>query len=253
MTTKKVERNGSFTLPTRSIFRIALIASLLLISHFAEAQEVIIQPGRVVSPVPEQAQTLEGVSIEPGKHTAKKFTVTDPATEQQTELPGAELAAPEPMVAPQPETTVIETSPAPAAHHEIQMQNGVLIVPGRAVASRHATHCGCDSCSGSRHDLAKQYKAVYNEIPFLRSEYNVNRSYRHDATMEILLGELREQNIQHINIRQSAPAYSTLPLWPNRSSLYYRSPLGWNRTNLRSLPASAYGVPGYGYSNNWVY
>jgi len=36
-----------------------------------------------------------------------------------------------------------------------------------------------------------QYQAVYNSIPFSRAEYLANPSYRHEATMEMLFGELR--------------------------------------------------------------
>jgi hypothetical protein len=35
------------------------------------------------------------------------------------------------------------------------------------------------------------YSWIYENIPFMRSEYIANPSYRHDATMEILLGQLR--------------------------------------------------------------
>jgi hypothetical protein len=36
-----------------------------------------------------------------------------------------------------------------------------------------------------------EYTTIYNSIPFSRSEYDANPSYRHDATMELLLGQLR--------------------------------------------------------------
>lgn len=34
------------------------------------------------------------------------------------------------------------------------------------------------------------YWDVYQSIPFIRSEYNANPSYRHEATMRILFGQL---------------------------------------------------------------
>ncbi len=37
------------------------------------------------------------------------------------------------------------------------------------------------------------YRRIYNAIPFVRSEYEANPSYRHEATMEILFGQLRPQ------------------------------------------------------------
>lgn len=39
--------------------------------------------------------------------------------------------------------------------------------------------------------MAANYAAVYDSIPFLRSEYDQNPTYRHDATMEILFGQMR--------------------------------------------------------------
>lgn len=35
------------------------------------------------------------------------------------------------------------------------------------------------------------YSSVYNAIPFSRAEYDANPSYRHDATMEFLFGQMR--------------------------------------------------------------
>jgi hypothetical protein len=39
--------------------------------------------------------------------------------------------------------------------------------------------------------LARLYSEIYASIPFNRSDYDRNPSYRHDATMELLLGQLR--------------------------------------------------------------
>ena len=59
--------------------------------------------------------------------------------------------------------------------------------------------------------LAKKYYEVYRSIPFLRSEYNANPSYRHETTMEILFGELRPMTIhKYTPIVPPAPA----PLGP---------------------------------------
>jgi len=39
--------------------------------------------------------------------------------------------------------------------------------------------------------LVRNYDAVYQSIPYHRAEYLANPSYRHEATMEILFGQLR--------------------------------------------------------------
>ena len=37
----------------------------------------------------------------------------------------------------------------------------------------------------------KNYQQIYNSIPYRRSEYLANPSYRHDTTVEILFGQMR--------------------------------------------------------------
>jgi outer membrane biosynthesis protein TonB len=37
---------------------------------------------------------------------------------------------------------------------------------------------------------SRSYREIYNSIPFSRSEYDANPAYRHQATMEIMLGQL---------------------------------------------------------------
>ena len=46
------------------------------------------------------------------------------------------------------------------------------------------------------------YAEVYNSIPFRRSEYLANPSYRHEATIEVLLGQIRPKTV----VNMTAPA-----------------------------------------------
>lgn len=59
--------------------------------------------------------------------------------------------------------------------------------------------------------LVRLYSQVYNSIPFSRAEYNATPSYRHDATMEFLFGQMRSTVIQRgttvIRQRNSAMPY----------------------------------------------
>ncbi|MCA9070171.1 MAG: hypothetical protein KDA84_14660, partial [Planctomycetaceae bacterium] len=69
---------------------------------------------------------------------------------------------------------------------------GVQIVPRFAYRPvGPASNC----CAAESHHQGTvnpaDYWRVYRSIPFLRSEYVANPSYRHEATMEILLGQLR--------------------------------------------------------------
>lgn len=50
-----------------------------------------------------------------------------------------------------------------------------------------------------------RYVDVYNSIPFSRSEWYANPSYRHDATIELLLGQIRP--VTRIYNAPPAPAF----------------------------------------------
>ncbi|MBI3861690.1 MAG: hypothetical protein HY290_07325 [Planctomycetia bacterium] len=51
------------------------------------------------------------------------------------------------------------------------------------------------------------YAEAYSQIPFVRSEYEANPSYRHDAAMELMMGMMRPTTI----MRQSMPYFSRYP------------------------------------------
>lgn len=103
---------------------------------------------------------------------------------------------------PPPAGTTDEPPPAPLAPDE----SPAVHLPGTTPAAVPA-----------QVSLVRLYSQVYNAIPFSRAEYNANPSYRHDATMEFLFGQLRPTVIQRgttvIKQRPSAmpygyPAYS---------------------------------------------
>jgi hypothetical protein len=56
----------------------------------------------------------------------------------------------------------------------------------------------------------RRYEDAYNSIPYSQLEYRANPSYRHDAAMELLFGELRPTTI----VRQSAPQTVDSPRIP---------------------------------------
>jgi len=51
------------------------------------------------------------------------------------------------------------------------------------------------------------YAEAYASVPFSRSEYEANPSYRHDAAMELMFGQLRPMTV----IRQTIPYFSRYP------------------------------------------
>ena len=44
------------------------------------------------------------------------------------------------------------------------------------------------------------YLEVYNSIPFRRSEYDANPNYRHEATIELLLGQVRPKTVTNVSM-----------------------------------------------------
>jgi len=52
------------------------------------------------------------------------------------------------------------------------------------------------------------YVGAYASIPFSRAEYEANRSYRHEAAMEILFGKLRPMVIHKYAPQSRSPQFS---------------------------------------------
>lgn len=68
--------------------------------------------------------------------------------------------------------------------------------PGDSLTSRQREAVTADGHSALPPGIsATSYIEVYQSIPFRRSEYLANPNYRHEATMELLLGQLRSKTI----------------------------------------------------------
>ena len=68
-----------------------------------------------------------------------------------------------------------------------------------------------------------EYQRVYNSIPFNRAEYRANPSYRHEATMEILFGKMRDTVIHKTQPQRAAAprAAAAVPWRYNRNVSRY--------------------------------
>jgi hypothetical protein len=64
---------------------------------------------------------------------------------------------------------------------------------------------GADSAQNDALALVSRYAEVYHAIPFSRAEFNANPSYRHDATMEFLFGEMRQTVVYRNGGSSGAP------------------------------------------------
>ena len=67
----------------------------------------------------------------------------------------------------------------------------------------------------------RSYAEIYNSIPFSRTEYKANRSYRHEATMELLTGRPRPPKITVSSPVRAAPIH-VVPLKPYNAPVLRR-------------------------------
>lgn len=125
---------------------------------------------KAMAPAPEESASLPQIKGELTWISTEK----QPAVAQ--DLADAIAQAPEPSA-----TEAVERDEAVLSESELP-----TIVPNESLASL-PTHVD-----------ARNYKRIYRTIPFIRSEYEANPSYRHEATMEILFGQLRPQ----VNVKQ---------------------------------------------------
>ncbi|MBI1347306.1 hypothetical protein GC163_13585 [bacterium] len=86
---------------------------------------------------------------------------------------------------------------------------------------------------------AGRYAEIYASIPFSRTEYDINPSYRHDATMELLLGQPRPRPpVQQTSVNVDVSSGGGWG-WP-----YYRTPYGygWPRFHSNFYPSGISGT-----------
>lgn len=113
---------------------------------------------------------------------------------------------PAPPVPPPPYTEPAETPGAGAAP-----QSGL---PGDALPMELLSPFG----------PRMSYVVAYDQIPFNRSEYEANPSYRHDAALELMFGQLRPTTI----MRQTSPYFSRYPdFFRYRYPVYPYPPTGF--------------------------
>ncbi len=97
------------------------------------------------------------------------------------------------------------------------------------------------------------YDEVYDSIPYHRDEVRANPGYRHDATMEVLFGEMRPTtNVRYIPQQGQIPSYSRPYGGYPYGSAY--SPYG-PYVSSYSLGRNLYGLSAYRWStwDNFYY
>ena len=170
----------------------------------------------------------------------------------ENELPPAktyEFAEGTVIVQPGPASPSRKGRPAPSTNtldepHRIQLAHLAQLPPAPFPADEVAVDASAhDSVAHAEHHTdeaaapvtsdellhrLQRYREVYNSIPFSRAEYDANPSYRHDATMEFLFGQMRptvvhRQPLTNINVNVGGPAYGYgSGLYFNRYGLHNR-------------------------------
>jgi hypothetical protein len=98
--------------------------------------------------------------------------------------------------------------------------------------------------------FGRDYAAAYRSIPFNRAEYDANPSYRHDAAMELLFGQMRPTTIvkqmpaPNTDQPQYSPYKRFIPAYGDFES-YQALPLPY--------PLFGGGRPNLPYSEFWNY
>ncbi len=133
-----------------------------------------------------------------------------------------------------PVVEVVESQP--------YVQHGITITPARSVTVK---------VNGLSYD------DVYNSIPYHRSDAAVNPGYRHDATMEILFGEMRPTTIvRNSTIPATQPTYAR-PFYGNGSNggLFGAYPWRYGNYGLNNYGLGTYGLSTYRWSlwDNYLY
>ena len=126
--------------------------------------------------------------------------------------------------------------PAEDAAKAVAPIDAVLVNPGTEEMVRPQTTAAAYPTPSDGIARTQAYRAIYDSIPFSRAEYEANPSYRHDATMELLFGQMRPTIIQRqqrtrvdVNLpapRQTFPWYNWYGIH-NQWSPYSYPPYRW--------------------------
>ncbi len=179
----------------------------------SEKQEdpILVAPGPAAPADDGPPEEASSTTKEPASRGAKKSETTPMATETASEKARAEWQKKRPTEAQkrrpkgqtpvQPKKGVSKTSDR--LKHEATKSKASGATPAddrsKAAAARAATAKLKTASDQTRSSSVSQtagvrdsrsYREIYNSIPFSRAEYDANPGYRHQATMEIMLGQL---------------------------------------------------------------
>lgn len=176
----------------------------------------------------------------PAEKTTDEQVAAQEAEAEAEEAP-AEENAEEPAKAEEPKKEPIVLDNA----------HGVEIVPRFSYPILPPSAACLPSAGGAACVNPWNYALIYDSIPFLRSEYIANPSYRHEATMEILFGQLRP-TVVHKHPGQPRPHETLFPYENDIIRPYSYYSMGPGAGYGRGpLPFGAPGAYGVNYNFYW--
>lgn len=99
-------------------------------------------------------------------------------------------------------------APSIATASQQQADTGIKILPATKAIAETATPTAAPAPADDKAAAPKgtmSNEDAYRSIPFSRAEYQANPSYRHDAALEIMFGQLRPTTI----VRNAAPSVTS--------------------------------------------
>lgn len=152
----------------------SLLAGLTLLPfvHFSQQVHAEVQPAQQTIRVPDPVEFVPPA----GFMVAESQLLIPPAPTAGTPASPKVLVPPLPQSVGEPALIPAQPVPAAALPEEWIVTITPLVKPGQD-------------------PMASRYESVYESIPFRRAEYLANPSYRHDTTVEILFGQMRQMVI----------------------------------------------------------
>jgi hypothetical protein len=177
--------------------------------------------------LPTMFSLVLAASVQAGESTPKNTVFKTDAGEAWTVSikPAVRLAKAAPRSLPVP--SPVDVTQAVALAQEQQPPASLppapsVAPPDTGVRTAHGVTVSPDPRSDIEL-LGRRYAEAYRAIPFNRAEYDANPSYRHEAAMELVFGQMRPTTIvkQMGPPKEEEPAYNPYqPYLPSSGDLY---------------------------------
>ncbi len=189
----QVSRQFAFSGLVMGLSALECLASESVVYRF-EGGSITITPGSAGSAATlpkranaDQVSLSEPTTVNPPKERAQTI-IRAVSLKQEVPAPVPGDVVPQRKGASEPESTVL-----PLSHPPVMPFDSRTLSPNDGCELPMITPRMSDTVPSPTTTVtqAALYREVYNAIPFSRVEYNSYPNYRHDATMELLFGQMR--------------------------------------------------------------